>query len=367
MNTRSRLVQKLAAGLGRKVTLLALAAAVTVGAPAAIAANSTLKYFTWGGYDDPAFRKPYLDKYGSGPEFIFYGHPDEAFAKLQAGFTADVAHPCIHDVKKWNDAGLIQPIDTAKVKAWNTIIPALKDAPALMQDGKNFLVPWEWGASSVIYRTDKVTPKEESFALLIDPALQGKVAIVDAFDETYRLAAVLAGVADPLALKEEEYPKVEAMLRQLRDNARMIWSDPAQLEQAIASGEVVAAWGWPNSFKNLSKQGVPVSYMVKPKEKLVTWLCGFAVLKSASAPQDEIYDFINALEDPQSGKALIENWGYGHANAESLKAANKADLEALGLGGDPNEFLANGNLLGPMPEEQRARLVKMWDAVKAGG
>lgn len=367
MDIRSNFAQKSPGRLHIRQFSAAILAVLAIAAPVAMAETSTLKYFTWGGYDDPAFRQPYIAKYGSGPEFIFYGHPDEAFAKLQAGFQADVAHPCIHDVKKWNDAGLIQPIDTAKVQAWDSIIPALKNAPALMQDNQHFLVPWEWGASSVIYRTDKVQPAEQSFAILIDPSLKGKVAIVDAFDETYRLAAVLAGVSDPLNLKEEDYPKVQAMMRQLRDNARMIWSDPAQLEQAMASGEVVAAWGWPNSFKNLGKQGIPVAYMLKPKEKLVTWLCGFVVLKSAKAPQEEIYDFINALEDPQSGKALIENWGYGHANALSLKAANKADLDALGLGGDPNEFLANGNLLGPMPEEQRARLVKMWADVKAGG
>lgn len=346
---------------------IAAAVICAVAATALAASTSTLKYFSWGGYDDPSFRKPYADKYGGGPEFTFYAHPDEGFAKLQAGFTADVAHPCIHDVKKWRDAGIIQPIDTAKVAAWNDLIPALKDAPALVSDGKNWLVPWEWGASSVIYRNDLVKPTEESFAILIDPQYKGKTAIVDAFDETYRLAAVLAGVKDPLALQEDDYPKVEAMFRTLRDNARFIWSDPAQLEQAFASGEVVAAWGWPNSFKNLKKQNIAVTYMLKPKEKLVTWLCGLAHLKSATAPVEEVYDFINALEAPESGKALVENWGYGHANTKALQLVKKEDLDALGLAGDPNEFLANGNLLGPMPEEQRARLVKIWDNVKAGG
>ncbi|HEU0018134.1 MAG TPA: extracellular solute-binding protein [Methyloceanibacter sp.] len=351
----------------RALALTFALSAIAVFSATGQTAESTVKYFTWGGYDDASFRKPYIDKYGSGPEFIFYAHPDEAFVKLQSGFAADVAHPCIHDVKKWKDAGLLNPIDPAKVAGWNDLIPELRDAPALVLDGQHWLVPWEWGASSVIYRTDQVTPKEESFSILIDPALKGRTALVDAFDEVYRLAAVLAGVKDPLALEEAEYAKVEAMFRTLRDNARFVWTDPAQLQQALVSGEVVAAWGWPNVYKNLKKDKVQVAFMTKPKEKLVTWLCGIAHLKSAKAPETEIYDFINALEAPESGKALVENWGYGHANTKALQKVAPAELEALGISGDPSTFLANGNLLGPMPEEQRKRLTKMWDDIKAGG
>lgn len=329
--------------------------------------SSTLSYFTWGGYDAPAFRKPYTDKYGPGPRFTFFSATDEAFTKLNAGFRADVAHPCIHDVKKWKDAGLLQPIDTSRVASWNDLLPPLRDAPALRIDGKQWLVPWEWGASSVIYRTDKVRLKEQSFQVLLDPKYKGKVTIPDAFDEIYQLAAVLAGVPKPLALRETDYPVVERTFRALRDSARFIWTDPAQVDQAMASGEIELALGWPNSFRNLRRQGVPVEFMRQPKEKLLTWLCGFAYLKTAKAPPQEVYDFINALEAPASGVALVEDFGFGHANRKALELVPKADLDALGLGDDPSEYLARGNLLGPMPEAQRARLIDMWETIKAGG
>src|SRR5690348_6795519 len=122
-------------------TLAGAGFATAATAGAVFAETSSLSYFTWGGYDDPSFRKPYTDKYGSGPKFTFYSGTDEAFAKLQAGFTADVAHPCIHDVKKWKDAGLLQPFDTSKIASWNDLIPALRDAPALKIDGKQWLIP----------------------------------------------------------------------------------------------------------------------------------------------------------------------------------------------------------------------------------
>jgi spermidine/putrescine transport system substrate-binding protein len=358
--------------MGSRSTDTARGALAVLTAMAALCGTSTaaaprISYFTWGGYDEPAFDAQYAAQYGGRPRFSFYSSTDEGFTKLAAGYKADVAHPCIHDVRKWKDAGLLQPIDAARVTSWNDLLPALRDAPALKIDGKQWLVPWEWGFSSVLYRSDKVKPVQQSYEVMIDPRYKGRTSFPDAFDEIYQLAAILAKVAAPLALQEGDYPKIEAKFRALRDNARFIWTDPSQLEQALASGEIDVALGWPNSFKHLTKQGVPVGFMLNPKEKVITWLCGIAHLKAATAPPQEVYDFINALESPQAGKAMVEKFGFGPANGAALKIIAKGDLDAVGLGGDPGETLAHGNLLGPMPESQRKRLIDLWESIKEGG
>ena len=74
-------------GWSRLATLALPAALFATVAVSALAATSTLRYFTWAGYDDPSFRKPYTDKYGPGPQFSFYSGTDEGFTKLQSGFT----------------------------------------------------------------------------------------------------------------------------------------------------------------------------------------------------------------------------------------------------------------------------------------
>jgi putative spermidine/putrescine transport system substrate-binding protein/spermidine/putrescine transport system substrate-binding protein len=343
----------------------AFAAAATV---SAAASAEPLTYFTWAGYDDPAFRKPFTEKYGdNGVNFSFFSSPDEAFAKLKGGFQADIAHACLHDVRKWKEAGLIKPIDTAKVTTFGDLIPSLRDAEALTLDGQQWMIPWEWGASSVIYRTDKADLKEQSYAVLVDPAYQGRTALADAFDEVFQVAAILADVENPLELKEEEFALVEQKMREMRGNARFIWTEPSQLEQALASGEVDVAWGWPNSFAALKKQNVPVNFMLEPKEGLVTWQCGFTISATSTAPEAQLYDFIDALEAPESGEALVNNFGYGHSNQKALERVSKERLQELGLGGDANETIQNGNLMGPMPDEQRQRLIETWTQIKAGG
>lgn len=342
--------------------------ALAVAATFTAAAAEPLTYFTWAGYDDPAFRQPFTEKYGeNGVSFSFFSSPDEAFAKLKGGFEADVAHACLHDVSKWKDAGLIKPIDTAKLVNFKDLIPSLRDAEALKMDGQQWMIPWEWGASSVIYRADKADLKEQSYNVLIDPAYQGRTALADAFDEVYQVAAILAGVKDPLNLLEEEYELVEQKMRELRGNARFIWTEPSQLEQALAAGEVDVAWGWPNSFATLKKQNVPVNFMLEPKEGLVTWECGFTIAATSKVPEQQVYDFIDALEAPQSGEALVNNFGYGHSNQKALERVSKERLQELGLAGDANETIQKGNLMGPMPEQQRQRLIEAWTQIKAGG
>jgi spermidine/putrescine transport system substrate-binding protein len=337
-------------------------------ASGATLAAEPLHYFTWGGYDVPEFRPDFTAKYGkTGVVYSFFADTNEAFAKLKAGYKADIVHPGNPDVQKWIKAGLLQPIDTSKVAAWNDLVPAIRDTPTLMAGGQHYVVPWEWGFSSILYRTDKLKDPAQDYRLLIDPKFAGRTAIPDAFDEIYLLAAILAGVKDPYNLQPGDYAKVETVWHEMRHNARFVWSDPSQLEQAMAAGEIDLAWGWPNSYRNLLKQKIPVAFMLKPKQKLVTWIDGFAITKDATAPTQEIYDFINALETPETGKLLVDEFGYGASNRKGLAMVPKQDLATLGLDGDPEQTVAGGNLLKPMPEKQRKRLTEMWSLIKAGG
>ena len=65
-------------------------------------------------------------------------------------------------------------------------------------------------------------------------------------------------------------------------NSRFLWTDATELQQALASGEIVAAYAWNDIVKNLTKEGIPVAY-AKPKEGYFTWFCGMTMLNSGKA------------------------------------------------------------------------------------
>ena len=121
-------------------------------------ADDKLQYFTWSGYELPEFNKSFLAAHPDGVEASIFGDDDDAFTKVKAGFRPDVAHPCYDKVARWNKEGLLQPIDTKRIKNWDSIFPVFKNLPDLQAgDGKVWMVPWDWGNTSILYRTDLVT------------------------------------------------------------------------------------------------------------------------------------------------------------------------------------------------------------------
>ena len=158
-------------------------------------AEDKLQYFTWSGYELPDFNKSFLAAHPDGVEASMFGDDDDAFTKVKAGFRPDVAHPCYDKVARWNKEGLLQPIDTKRIKNWDTIFPVFKNLPDLQAgDGKVWMVPWDWGNTSILYRTDLVKNPEASWNLLWDKQYAGRMATIDAVHDTPVVAALLAGV-----------------------------------------------------------------------------------------------------------------------------------------------------------------------------
>ncbi len=102
-----------------------------------------------------------------------------------------------------------------------------------------------------------------------------------------------------------------------------------------------------------------------PKEGMLTWACGMVLLKNAKNV-DLAYDFFNNSRlEPESGKFLIESYGYGSASSAAFALVPKQDLETLQLPADPQEMLKTTIFTGPMPDNDA--IAKMFEKVKAGG
>ena len=87
-------------------------------------------------------------------------------------------------------------------------------------------------------------------------------------------------------------------------------------------------------------------------------------MKDAANP-DLAYDFINSRLATESGKYLVEAYGYGSASSAAMGAVPAATLQELSLPADPNEMLKTTVFTGPM--KQNDALAKMFEKVKAGG
>lgn len=329
--------------------------------PRAARAEDQATYYTWSGYDVPEFMPGYVEKYGATPNMPIFAEEEEAFTKLRAGYQVDVAHPCSGRIRRWRDAGILQPIDISRLSNFNDMFPALKSLNGADEGGQWFTAV-DWGNTSVIYRTDLVDVPEDSWTVLWDERYAGKLSMGEDVTDTAIIAALVAGVADPYDMTDEELAKVKDLLAKQKPLLRFYWSDNTSMEQALASGELVASSSWNSSVLTLRNQGVPVEFM-KPKEGILTWCCGLVLAKDA--PQvDKAHDLIDAMLSPEAGQWLITQQGYGHSNKKAFDLVDEATLTALGLPKDPTALLGSGIF-----SKENARhddIVKMFEDVKAG-
>lgn len=317
-------------------------AVMPVGARMAHAANE-VHYHTWSGYDAADLFKPYVEKYGGMPEVSHIATEEESFTKLKTGWAPDLIHPGNYNVRRFKDAGLLKPIDTAKLKNWAGIIESVKKDDSCVIDGAQYMIPSEYGNSSIVYRADLVDKSfadSPSWAILYDEKYKGKLSNYGTAAAVVQCAALVLGYDNIYTLSDEQLAEVKKLASKQRDLLRMYWNDATELEGAMASGEVVAAYGWNASLANLKKQGIAVE-MAVPKERMFTWVAGFVMHKNCKNDQ-AAYDLIDAWTSPQSGAWLMENYGYGSTNKEAYAVANADKLKSLGLA-DP-EAVLNGSL-----------------------
>lgn len=333
--------------------------------PARAAEEATI--FTWAGYDRPELYQAYTEKHGSPPEIAVFAQEEEALQKLRAGFQADVLHPCTYSVPRWRDAGALQPVDTSRLTHWPDIWDKLKTIRGTVFDDQHWFVPFDWGNASVVYRTDLVGQKyqeDESWAILYDPEYKGRLSIFDGETACVGVGALVAGFDNPWTLSDEQLATVKDVMAKQRDLLRFYWDSKTVLVQAMAAGELVAAYAWNDAVVDLKRQGVPVKYM-NPKEGIFTWVCGLTLSANPPGDPQAAYDVINAMTAPEAGEFLIKEYGLGHSNRKSFDRVPKERLEEIGIS-SPADLFAQGVFLEPVAPKLKQKYITAFNQAKAG-
>lgn len=320
-------------------------AGVTEEAPLRTEVTGTLTVFEWSGYELEDLWGTFKRRYPNvNVEFSFFTDEAEALTKLQAGFEADIVHPCMASVPRWKDAGVIEPFDTSLIPNWEDIFPDIKTQveEGTVFDGEHYFVPVDWGYSTILYRPDKLEelgiPREDwdTYNLLFDyrPELEDKISLMDSAVEVLGMAAIAAGVP-----KEDVFNMTDAQLEDTADKleegkpmVRAYWETPDDVVLMMAGDdpEIVAANVWGESAITLKNEGWNVTFS-DPVQGRFLWTCGFSIVDGFRDRNPELWEaahaFINAWLDPAAGAWLIDNYWYGHSN--SLAPALAEDVETM--------------------------------------
>ena len=198
--------------------------------------------------------------------------------------------------------------------------------------------------------------------MLWDERYAGQLSMAADATESVAIAGIVLGVKDPFNITDEELVKAKELLVKQKPLMRFYWDSNSAVEQALASGELVAATGWNSSVVTLTGQGVNIKY-ANPKEGIMSYCCGLVMTKDAPHA-DKAYDLIDAMISPEAGKWLIEAQGYGHSNAKSFDLVEEKVLAERGLPKDPTQFFGQGIFQQPTLNVDKVQ--KLFEEVKAG-
>jgi spermidine/putrescine transport system substrate-binding protein len=344
----------------RAISMLG-ASALALLAGAAAAQDGELTVFDYAGFENPLFHQTYTAEYGTDPTFSFFGDEDEAFQKVTSGFQPDVTHICAGSVTKWTEAGIIEPWDTSRVTAWADLDTNLMGTDT--SGGETYFIPTDWGSTAIAYNPDQV-PAEAVATLQVftDPQWAGRITIPDNVDDAWALAFLATGVTDIPAATEEQVQAAAAWLRQVHPNLRTYWTDPAELAQLMATGEILIAWAWNETYPTVRDAGVPVAFQREATEGSSVWLCGLVNMANGAGSEDKAYAYLNSFLDPSTTIPLVET-GWGSSNATAMAdQISEEDLEASGLGHIEAPVAAQL----PMSNALRERLSEEFELIKAG-
>lgn len=346
-----------------KFTTLLGAVSVMALASAATAQDADLLVFDYSGFEDPVFHADYVAAHGDSPSFAFFGDEDEAFQKIRSGFQVDLTHICAGSVTKWAESGILEPWDTSKLTSYADLDRNLTGAQIGDDVGDVFFIPTDFGSTAIAYNPDTV-PAEDVASLNVfkDPKYAGRMTLPDNVDDAYALAYLATGTTNWTDATDAQFEAASNWLREVHPNLRTYWTDPGELAQIMASGEIQISWAWNETYPTMVEEGRPIAFQRETVEGSSLWLCGYVNLADAPGDEQKAYDYMNAFLAESSVVPLLDA-GYGSANATALTAlVSEDDLVASGLGAIDVPVLAQL----PMSNARREQQNETFELIKAG-
>ena len=353
-------------------------AATATAAPASVAPTQTaacvgdtkpdpsvtgdLSVYDWAGYDAEGFWQDFKNKYSNVKvKFDATGASDaDIYNAIKTGtHTEDVFHPYSGWLQFYVDEGLVQEIDTSKLKNWCKVTESFRAIGRF--NGKQYFVPWDWGFSSLLYRTDKIKSLD-SWAAMFDPMYAGHVVMWDDGPGAVTVSSYVHGwdetaiTADQLAQAKTEWTAV------LKSNPTRWLAEP-ELIQSFETGDGWLAYAWQSAYATLLGSGkVPVAY-ANPKEGRNSWV-GVYGIRADSKNSDLALRFLDEKLGDITGNYLVSTWYFGTSNAAVMSSITDQALKTAFSVDDPT-ILQKTNFTPNLTAAQRDAWIAMWTEAKA--
>jgi len=300
------------------------------------AGEGALNIIVWGGYAENGSNEkaydwvhPFESETGCKVNAKVGNTSDEMVSLLRqgGGATYDGVSASGDATNRLIANGDVVAIDPSTIPGFGDVAPFLQNAPHYVVGGKHYGVPHGWGGNLLMYRTDVVSPKPTSWAVVFDPqqAAPYKGHITDYDSPIYIADAALylktarpeLGITDPYELTQEQFDAAVELLHNQRPLVGKDWSLFSDEINNFTDKTSVIGTTWPYQVNALKGTKVPVDSVV-PTEGITGWADTW--MMSAHAPHPNcMQKWMAWMITPEVQAQVAENFGEAPANPKACK------------------------------------------------
>ena len=293
------------------------------------AEEAKLNFYNWDTYIGETTLDDFKAATGIEVKMDLFADNDELFAKLKEGNPGyDVVVPSNDYTERMIVAGMLEPLDHARIPNMANVTPAFLDAA--FDPGRKHSLPYMWGTIGIGYRKSKVSALPDSWKHLYDSdEYSGRIAMLGDGGTLIGIGLKYLGYSynetDPARIKE-----VEDLLIRQKPHIKAFAEDNGQ--DLLISGEVDLTMEWNGDILQVMAEDEDLSYAV-PKEGGLLWEDSLAIPRDAPHPENA-HKFIDFILDAEVGAAIADFIYYA--------TPNEAAKQHL-----PSEYLDNPAIFPP--------------------
>jgi spermidine/putrescine transport system substrate-binding protein len=332
-----------------------------------------LSILEWGGYEADGTKaqvdglkagKDYTKKFGgSSITYTYIINDDQALEKATSSGPFDIMHPCHENLPDYVSRGLVQPWDTSLLASFDQLNPYLVEKGQI--DGKQYMIPWDWGYGSLLYRTDKIDAADATgWELAWNPKYSGKVSLWNGGSTDFEIAALKLGYPHMDQLSSSQLQAAKNTLQTQKPLNKFYWgSEYGQMQPAFKSGTIWITYSWQDALVSMHAAGLPVAYL-NPSQGRLSWLCGF-MLGAKTQNYYHAHEYVESFINHDACAQMTNLFYYGTSNqtVKPSEIQNKTLVAALDLGNPKAIGASDVHLQSWSPN--RAQVELAWQEVLA--
>ena len=341
--------------------------------PPISAEPGALSILEWAGYEAAGTKaqtyglkagSAYTKKFGAGGiTYTYIVNDDEALAKATTGGSFDIMHPCHENIPDYINRGLVQPWDTSLLPSFSQLNPHLLSATQYR--GKQYLIPWDWGYGSLLYRTDKIDPSDATgWELAWNTKYSGKVSLWNGASTNFEIAALKLGYPNMDVFSQSQLQGAKQALIQQKPLNKLYWgSEYSQEQPNFKSGEVWITYAWQDSLVSMTSAGLKCAFL-QPSQGRLSWICGF-MLGAQTKNYYHAHEYVESYINHAACAQMSNLFYYGNSNATvtASEIQNATLVQALDLS-NPQAVTTSPNHLQSWTPD-RSALELAWQEVVA--